>query len=637
MNRRATISAQLPNLLEAQQVDVHAMSDVERDSLIISAIEVDGQWVILSRYGDPRWKLTGGPTNKAASQNTLDFVRLPDSFRAVAKAIIYRYLRRGREGQVRPGAASVVRLFTGARHFLRYLDKLNLMRLGAVTPMVCANFVAECRGLGLTVHRKDKRPEPVAMLHRFGAIEAIYELSQYTSDPMPQHPWPDTSAWVMAGMPTYFRRLKQVGGTPLIPDDVFTSLFKRAHALVEQGNELLDLRDAVDAVPVKGRQQERHARLVNQNRQLKSMGWNGGLKAFSTAILELRTACYIVLASVSGCRNHELAFVQTGAVHRTQDDEGIVYCWMRSQSTKTDAGYTEWMIPEVAVAALSVMERWSRPYRAMIDAEIAERRSASPIDPEIAEAQRHRDALFLGVTRPKGNQVRTVSDNHWNMSLKAFAKACGLDWRLASHQFRRKFANYAARSQFGDLRYLREHFKHWSMDMTLAYALNESQEWDVYLEIKDELDDIKLRVADKWFDDEPLAGGYGKNIMAWRSKEENVALFKDRAAMVRSIAESTAIRSNGHAWCTADDNGCIGNTLERTRCSGCNNAVIGRAHYRLYQRLYDDLRDVLKCDDIGPSGQARLRRDMARCREVLVALGYDPEEARAHECDAQTL
>jgi hypothetical protein len=63
-----------------------------------------------------------------------------------------------------------------------------------------------------------------------------------------------------------------------------------------------------------------------------------------------------------------------------------------------------------------------------------------------------------------------------NIALKAFAKKCGLEWELATHQFRRKFANYAARSQFGDLRYLKQHFKHWSLDMTLGYALNESQE-----------------------------------------------------------------------------------------------------------------------------------------------------------------
>ena len=107
-----------------------------------------------------------------------------------------------------------------------------------------------------------------------------------------------------------------------------------------------------------------------------------------------------------------------------------------------------------------------------------------------------------------------------------------------------------------------------------------------------------------------------------------MTIFKDRATMIRTISESTAIRSNGHAWCTADDNHCVGNGgLEATRCSRCDNAVIGRVHAKLYQGLYDHLKEVLKCGDIGQAGLARVKRDLDRCREVLQALGYQAEEA----------
>ena len=95
--------------------------------------------------------------------------------------------------------------------------------------------------------------------------------------------------------------------------------------------------------------------------------------------------------------------------------------------------------------------------------------------------------------------------------------------------------------------------------------------------------------------------------------------------MVISIAESTAIRSNGHAWCTADKDGCIGNTLERTRCGDCNNAVIGRGHLGIYRQLYSNLKELLTCNDIGESGRVRVLRDLERCRDVFMRLGYDPE------------
>jgi hypothetical protein len=159
------------------------------------------------------------------------------------------------------------------------------------------------------------------------------------------------------------------------------------------------------------------------------------------------------------------------------------------------------------------------------------------------------------------------------------------------------------------------------------YALNESQEMTLYLEIQAELDEIKNGVVGTWLAlSEPLAGGYGKNIVAWRDREEPITLFKDPKQMIRTIAESTHIRSNGHGWCTAGDNLCVGNGVEPTRCADdCTNAVIGSRHAPLYQRLYDDLRKIEALDDIGDGGRARVRRDMDRCRNVLMTFGHDPE------------
>ena len=82
---------------------------------------------------------------------------------------------------------------------------------------------------------------------------------------------------------------------------------------------------------------------------------------------------------------------------------------MRSLSEKTDIGIHDWMIPEVAVRALRVMEHWSAPHQAIISAEIVQRRRIDPHDPQIAEARKHQHSLFLGVYANEGNQVRTLS------------------------------------------------------------------------------------------------------------------------------------------------------------------------------------------------------------------------------------
>lgn len=616
--------------LSTQPSDVLGLRESERDALIISASQVDGQWVILSRYGDNIWQLDGFTSNTKASMKLLNFSTIPTAFRTVMKAILYRYLRRGRRGVGRPKGGGVRDVFVNATRFLNHLEALKIDSLSSVTPQVCATYIAACKGQRQTKRSKSMPLSQSALHNRFKAVEALHELSQYTDDRMPKHPWPETSAKALAGLTGSGAPHKHGSKTPLIPDDVFCSLFERAYQQVELGEQLLDLRDALDAVPGQQKAGSTFDIIRAKNRLLFTLGWEDGLKRFLKALTNLRTACYIVVASTSGCRNHELANLQSGAHHRTRDDDGTIYHWMRSRSDKTDTGIHDWMIPEAAVRALRVMERWAEPYQATLEAEILQRRRANTHDPQIAEAQKHRHSLFLGAP-PGGKQVRTLSSWSWSLNLKAFAKDCGLNWNLASHQFRRKFANYAAHSRFGDLRYLKKHFAHWSLDMTLGYAMGDSWgqhvDTELFMDIQAELDDIKFSVAEGWVGNAPLAGGYGRALEQWRRDPQNLLIFKDHASMVKSIAESTPIRSNGHAWCTAKDSGCVGNTIERSRCgAGCKDAVIGQEQRFIYQRLYDDTKELMRCSDIGEGGRQRVKRDLNRYREVLIQLGIAPED-----------
>lgn len=613
--------------IAARPSSTRSLPDRERDKLIISAVRVNGTWVITSFYGDDRWVFTDAPSNRAAGHKVIDFTRVPKALRSAIREVVYLYYFRGREGVPKPTSSTILNFFNRLYPFLRHLHKLGIQELGAITPMVCATYVAACKEERLAHRRKGGPLSPASLEGRFLAVELLHELSQLTETPTPSHPWPESSAKHLAGLVGATYRSK----TPLIPDDVFSALFNEAWSIVDRGEGLLNLRDGLDALAEQLTEAPPRIALETKRRYPAHQGWPGNLMTFTSALTELRTACYIVVASLSGCRNHELAYVQTDACYRSEDEAGESYWWMRSESKKTGVGQTEWMIPEAAVRALRLMDRWAEPLQAKILSEILRLTAANPLDPEIAEAQRHVGAVFLGENRKSGFRVRTVTEGAWHAALRKFSARLGLKWDLSTHQFRRKFANYTARSIFGDLRYLREHFKHWSQDVTNnAYALNESQELELYAEIQYELDDIKLGVVDQWLSPmEALAGGYGKSLVEWRGRDENVALFKDRATMVRSVAESHAIRSNGHAWCTADDNRCIGNTLEKTRCVGCDNSVISTVHAKLYQQLYRDLKDVEDCDDIGEGGRLRVRRDLDRCRDVLISLGYEPESIAA--------
>jgi integrase len=608
----------LQSNVDGQPPDTRGLSAHELDRLIISSICIDGVLQVLSQYGDDGWQLSGGLTNRRMTEMVISFSILPSSFRDVVKAICYRYIRRGRGGRSPPKALTILRTFREINDFLQFLVRRKVLRLAAVTPFVCSLYVDECRK---SQSKRGALRSAGYLTQLFAAVELLHELSQFTNDAMPKPPWEGTSCKQLGGLTGGGKRTSK---TPLMTDEVFTALFQHAWRLVERADRLLTLRDELEHI-VEGSKTRSKSKIASAiELHLDKCEGPENRRKLTRELIDLRTACYIVVASVSGCRNHELAFAQSDACYHTEGDNGEVYWWMRSQSTKTGIGHTEWMIPHAGVTALRVMDRWAKPYQAKIEEEILARRAIDPRDPEITEASRHVKAVFLGFA-PMTGRARTLSTLAWNVNLKSFATQYGLDWDLASHQFRRKFANYAARSRFGDLRYLRDHFKHWSQDMTNGYALNDAQEMELYLEIEEELDNLKQATVGGWLQtDVPLAGGYGENLVAYRGSEE-VKLFTSHAQMVKSIAESTSIRSNGHAWCTADDSSCVGNDIERTRCSGCNNAVIGCRHARVYQGLYDHLKEAAKCDDIGPGGLARVQRDMARCRRVLMQLGHDPE------------
>lgn len=614
MTNAARIQLQYVN----QPVDVRPLKGPERDDLIVSISDVDGQPVVLSRYGDNTWFAPSRTTNVRVSTASLRFLMLPEQFRPVCKAVMYRYSRRGLDGRRPPAQSHQVSTMANIKPFLLHLCRLGIRRLADVTPLACSTYVQASRER----RTRGRLMKPAALLQAFLAVELLYELSQFTDDPMACHPWPDSSASHLTGMTGAGRELHRGGQTPLIPDDVFCKLFQYAWDIVERADKLMDLRDEIQRIGHSGAGKHEATIWTRKRERLRQAGFIGGLDDLNRKVVEIRTACYVVIASLSGCRNHEIAFIQTGACKKEVDPEGNIIWWLHSRSTKTGAGNTRWMVPEAAVRAVKVMERWARPHQEVLAEEIRLRRSINPKDPEIAEALLHSTALFLGTARDRVR--RTLAVGTWNGRLKTFATDAGVKWDLATHHFRRKFANYAARSRFGDLRYLREHFKHWSLDMTLAYAMNGVVEVDLFMEISSELDDLKETVVSNWLtSDTPLSGGYGRNLAVWRGTKP-ITLFRNHAHMVRSVASSTALRSNGQAFCTADDNMCVGNHLERTRCGDCNNAVIDARHAEVYQGLYDHLGEVLNCDDIGEGGKARVIRDLDRCRSVLNDLGFNP-------------
>ncbi|MFB6957546.1 hypothetical protein ACFCYB_10960 [Streptomyces sp. NPDC056309] len=160
----------------------------------------------------------------------------------------------------------------------------------------------------------------------------------------------------------------------------------------------------------------------------------------------LRTACYILIAYLSGMRDSEVKELRDGCHFTERSADGVIVRHkVCSQLVKGGRGVTEsWVVIEPVAEAIDVLERLP-----------------------------HRDALFCRpVTR---DRYSTVSANRMNENLNTFRAHCahigfpvpdvdGEPWNLTTRQFRRTVAWHIAHRPYGTVAGMIQ-YKHLSVAM----------------------------------------------------------------------------------------------------------------------------------------------------------------------------
>ena len=309
---------------------------------------------------------------------------------------------------------------------------------------------------------------------------------------------------------------------------------------------------------------------------------------------------------------------------RQEDREDITLHFIEAYVTKTGDGLSEFVAPEIAIRAFQVLERLSARLRAEYS-ELVEATKASGDPHKHAELKAHENGLFL-IRNPKG-AISTHST--LNYRLKAFVADLGIDWDFSSHQARRTFAVNVARSSRGDLRLLKEHFKHWSLDMTVLYAAHETADEELWDYVYDAVSNLRVETIGGWLDgNTQLAGGLAHKMMTLRASNEDVKTYGSRTKMIEVVSETVNIRSTGVAWCTAADINCGGGYgTEKTRCADCSSSVIeANPHQAKWEAMLVQQLELKDLSDIGLAARQRAERDYLHCRQVLTNLGCDVDE-----------
>lgn len=641
---------------------------------------------VLSRYQDNVWDLSPYLPAKNSRQQKIRFdlkfadgTLLTDPNHAPlldsAKRFLYtRWRVKGPHSRKYISAKTVLNNWTQLRPAIKWMVEQGIICFREFTAARCLSYAESL----------ENKLKGSTRLINLQVLTTYYDLRDHLSDPLPEYPWEGTAPILLAGKP-HVARAKGVrlATTEVIPTRLLRVLVQKALDYVESRSErILCARDEAETA-----REAHHAKLTETHRRRHPQGFASiydseeeylavrlshvaakdvddvcarhgfdSLGELKRELTFLRTACHIVCAAFSGMRDSELASLEVGCFSRREGFDGEMFFWIKGLTYKLerDPMPAKWMVPEIVGKAVDVATRLCAPEREKCSQRIrtieetlrsthvlASARNA--LLAELDEAKKHQHALL--VTSKENGRILALGGSAASMSLRSFAKSAGAVveqsdmegvinrdkvrvgevWPLAAHQFRRTFAVFVARNLLGDVRYLREHFKHWSIDMTLYYARHDQFVDDtVFSDILTERDELQAIILEKWVkSSEPLSGGGGKRIMVFRSRGD-VKTVADMREFCRRLGEDVYIRGTGHSWCMASGSGCSGHGLyDAVRCMSCGEGVVDETHLTVWRGIRQQQIEILQCQDLGVSSWQRCVDHLREAEQILADLGDD--------------
>lgn len=490
-------------------------------------------------------------------------------------------------------------------------------------------------------------------------IEDLYHYREHLNIGLSEHPWPEHSANYLSGdiKKGGLRFEKQ---TPCIPDDICASLFQQAIEYLQTNSERITkaltlteaelnkrywkaLKAGANTNALKNDRKDRKALYLAsrtygykkyRDKTLAKYGFTN-IRELTKSVVTARVCCYVVLALTTGMRNSELASLTSDSFYKSTGWDDEEYYWLKGYTYKLEdePKPAKWMVPDVVELAINHLTKVGLVYNTDII------RAHNHISSKEAA---HQDELlhhlFISFDT-KTNLYNGISNSHWNASLRKLAEEfnlvvktsdndlnlpIGTTWPLASHQFRRTFACLAARSALGDIRYLREHYKHWSLDMTLHYAKNNEVDDTLFDEVLTERNELQTALVSDWITtDTPLTGGRGEAIATFRQRGQ-LKTSTNLKTLVSQISDSVFIRGTGHSWCLASGDGCGGEGLyDAIQCTDCDNAVIDKTHLPVWSGLKQQHEELLQLDDSGVSTKERALKLINKSKSVLKIIKFE--------------
>ncbi len=604
----------------------------------------DGTMTVISCYGDQTWDFYPyiPQDNLEPSAKRLSWhLTLPDGrlltdrhHRALlesVKDLVWTNFVSPPEGRPRKMALTLIK---NARHLaplVRWMVTQNMTRFADIGDRAL-DYVPFARQSA----RTGGETTASTVAQRLFLVEDLFHQRHKLRDGLKAHPWPLETACALAG----FRQAAADTGpkTEFIPDAVADPLVRAALDYVRvRSTSILDCIEAANAAAAKKVGLSKNSESDARTFVAREYGYKGFREVYSD-LIRLRTACYIVIDMFSGVRDSEMVSLEEGCVRRGLSKDGSTeLAWMHGTIYKTGARPKRWLIPDAVVNALDVLTRLTGPLRARMRADLDKlaKRMHNATGEEKARllrrfnlVKRQQRKLFLSM--PKGSRFggpAALTGMTVNNDLKAFCmemnilRSDGKPYQLHSHQFRRTYARSVARAELGDLMYLKDHFGHWSLDMTLYYADGGADDFEADTELLEMVAEEKsarhTEIVDSLLrSDRPLANG-AHWLADWR---RSVRTAKNKEQLIADYSGTIMLNGTGHSWCIGNSrgNGCGGLcVLQAQMCVDCAYGVIGPEHRPVWEGIREQQMEALALNDMGPGGQARAKEILTKAEGVL--------------------
>jgi len=602
------------------------------------AIDLEGKPVAISRYEDEVWNFWPYILRENAKdgENRIIWdIALPDGSRLTnerhislltsAKDFIWSLHVDPIIGVKRPSMKTLISNMDNLVFLLRWMVSNGIDRFSHLSGRTMEYVIA--------VRNESGRAKSTIMKRLF-LVEKLYAQAGKIDDFLPEHPWPFESATVLAGMDQ--RMAHREPKTRVIPDDVFINLARKTIEYVEERSE-----DILSA----------HAKAKEAMLQAKANGITNHAYShvFGTAVAQthgyaglrdlhgemamLKTACYICINMFSGLRNSEMMSLDSDCITRSFGADGSYECiWLHGTIYKTGVRPHKWLVPPIVEKAIKLAARISSPLQELLGVEeqelVASKATDIPTAKRLAEIRREKEKLFLSIHYSnRGPIARVPSNATVNNWLKNFCLHCnildrnGQPWELATHQFRRTFAYNYARSELGDLLYLKEHYGHWSLDMTMLYVDGGADGYQVDNGLLEDVvrakQERQAEILTDYINTEAPLGNGDDWLGTWRPK---IRTAKNKEELIKELSSTITLNGTGHSWCAGNaKGGCCGGlcVFEADMCVDCSTALVGPEHLPVWQAIADQQRIVLDLPDMGIPAKSRAQRILDKANQVI--------------------